>query len=392
LPTVKTYAARRLDNLQESVIRSITRYAFDKGAILLAQGFPDFDPPEEVLAEAEKAMRSGRNQYGMTWGQPSLRKAIAQKSRRFYGQEVDPDRHVTVTCGVTEAVIAALLGIVNPGDKVVVLEPAHENYHAGIAFAGGIPIWVPLRPPEYRFDPDELARAFEQKPKAVLFNSPHNPSGRVFTERELSIIRDLCVKHDVVAITDEIYEHLVFDGLRHIPIATWPGMRDRTITICGLGKTFAVTGWRVGYCIASPDLTDALRKVHDFTTVCAPTPLQEAMAVVIGLPDSYYQWLQTFYASRRARMLGILDKHGFKYAVPEGAYYVMADFRHLGRGDDDMAFAYWLIDEVGVATVPGSSFYASSPALGRGLVRFAFPKKDETLDAVEERFEKLPAG
>jgi aspartate/methionine/tyrosine aminotransferase len=294
-------------------------------------------------------------------------------------------------CPATEAVIAALLGVVNPGDKVVVLEPAHENYHAGIAFAGGIPIWVPLRPPEYQFDPDELARAFEQRPKAVLFNSPHNPSGRVFTEQELSIIRDLCVAHDVVAITDEIYEHLVFDGLRHIPIATYPGMQDRTITICGLGKTFAVTGWRVGYCIASPDLTDALRKVHDFTTVCAPTPLQEAMAAVIGLPDSYYQWLQAFYASRRARMLGILDKHGFKYSVPEGAYYVMADFRHLGRGDDDMAFAYWLIDEVGVATVPGSSFYAYSPVLGRGLVRFAFPKKDETFNAVDERFEKLPA-
>jgi aspartate/methionine/tyrosine aminotransferase len=391
LTTVKTYAADRLQNLQESVIRSITRYAFDKGAILLAQGFPDFEPPQEVLAAAEKAMRSGRNQYGMTWGQPSLRKAIAEKSRRFYDQEVDPDKHVTVTCGVTEAVIAALLGIVNPGEKVVVLEPAHENYHAGIAFAGGIPIWVPLRPPHYRLDPEELARAFQQKPKAVLFNSPHNPSGRVFTDQELSLIRDLCVKHDVVAITDEIYEHLVFDGLRHVPIATYEGMQDRTITICGLGKTFAVTGWRVGYSIASAELTDALRKVHDFTTVCAPTPLQEAMATVIGLPDSYYQWLQTFYASRRSRMLGILDKHGFKYAIPEGAYYVMADFRHLGRGDDDLAFAYWLIDEVGVATVPGSSFYASDPGLGRGLVRFAFPKKDETFDIVEKRFEKLQA-
>jgi aspartate/methionine/tyrosine aminotransferase len=386
---MKTYAANRLQNLQESVIRSITRYAFDKGAVMLAQGFPDFDPPQEVLVAAEKAMRSGRNQYGMTWGQPSLRTAIAEKSRRFYDQEVDPDKHVTVTCGVTEAVIASLLGIVNPGDKVVVLEPAHENYHAGIAFAGGIPVWVPLRPPHYRFDPEELARAFQQKPKAVLFNSPHNPSGRVFTEQELLIIRDLCVKHDVIAITDEIYEHLVFDGLRHLPIARYPGMQDRTITICGLGKTFAVTGWRVGYCIASAELTDAVRKVHDFTTVCAPTPLQEAMATVIGLPDSYYQGLQTFYASRRSRMLGILDRHGFKYAVPEGAYYVMADFRHLGRGDDDMAFAYWLIDEIGVATVPGSSFYASDPSLGRGLVRFAFPKKDETFDVVEKRFEKL---
>jgi aspartate/methionine/tyrosine aminotransferase len=388
---VKNYAADRLKNLQESVIRSITRYAFAKDAILLAQGFPDFDPPEEVLAAAEQAMRTGRNQYGMTWGQPSLRKAIADKSRRFYRQEIDPDRHVTVTCGVTEAVIAALLGVVNPGDKVVILEPAHENYHAGVAFAGGIPIWVPLRPPDYRFDPEELEHAFQQKPKAVLFNSPHNPSGRVFTEDELKIIRDLCVKHDVIAITDEIYEHLVFDGLRHFPIATYPGMQDRTITICGLGKTFAVTGWRVGYCIASEELTDALRKVHDFTTVCAPTPLQEAMAKVIGLPDSYYQWLQEFYASRRSRMLGILDKHGFKYAVPEGAYYVMADFRGLGRGDDDTAFAYWLIDEVGVATVPGSSFYSSDPRLGRGLVRFAFPKKDETFEIVEKRFEKLKA-
>ena len=388
---MRTYAADRLQHLQESVIRSITRYAFGKGAIMLAQGFPDFDPPQEVLTAAAQAMRSGQNQYGMTWGQPSLRKAIAEKSRRFYDQEVDPDSHVTVTCGVTEAVIAALLGIVNPGEKVVVLEPAHENYHAGIAFAGGVPVWIPFRPPDYRFDPEELARAFQQKPKAVLFNSPHNPSGRVFSEQELSLIRDLCVEHDVIAITDEIYEHLVFDGLRHIPIATYPGMQDRTVTICGLGKTFAVTGWRVGYSIASRDLTDALRKVHDFTTVCAPTPLQEAMATVIGSPDSYYEWLRTFYASRRSRMLGILDKHGFKYAVPEGAYYVMADFRHLDRGDDDLSFAYWLIDEVGVATVPGSSFYISEPGLGRGLVRFAFPKRDKTFNIVEERFERLPA-
>jgi aspartate/methionine/tyrosine aminotransferase len=385
----KTYAAQRLQKLQESVIRSITRYAAEKGAILLAQGFPDFDPPPEVVAAAEKAMHGGRNQYGMTWGQPGLRKAIAEKTWRFYRQEIDPDRHVTVTCGVTEAVIAALLGTVNPGDRVVVLEPAHENYHAGIAFAGGVPVWVPLRPPDYRFDVAELRRAFEGGVRAVLFNSPHNPSGRVFTEEELLAIRDLCVQFDAVAITDEIYEHLVFDDRRHIPIATLPGMAERTITICGLGKTFAVTGWRIGYAIASEDLTDALRKVHDFTTVCAPTPLQEAMASVIGMPDSYYEWLRSYYASRRSRMLGILDAHGFAYAVPEGAYYVMADFRHLGRGDDDMTFAYWLIDEIGVATVPGSSFYSSDPQLGRGLVRFAFPKKDSTLDDVERRFSRL---
>jgi aminotransferase len=248
---------------------------------------------------------------------------------------------------------------------------------------------VPLRPPDYRFDVEELRSAFEGGVRAVLFNSPHNPSGRVFTEKELNVIRDLCVQHDAVAITDEIYEHLVFDGRRHIPIATLPGMADRTITICGLGKTFAVTGWRIGYAIASEDLTDALRKVHDFTTVCAPTPLQEAMAAVIGMPDAYYEWLQSYYTSRRSRMLGILERHGFGYTTPEGAYYVMADFRHLGRGDDDMAFAYWLIDEIGVATVPGSSFYSSDPQLGRGLVRFAFPKKDSTLDEVERRFSRL---
>lgn len=385
----KSFAARRLQNLQESVIRSITRYAAEKGAILLAQGFPDFDPPVEVIRAAEKAMREGRNQYGMTWGQPSLRKAIAEKSYRFYRQQVDPEHHVTVTCGVTEAVIAALLGTVNPGDRVIVLEPAHENYHAGVAFAGGVPVWVPLRPPHYRFNPEELTRAFQNGARAVLFNSPHNPSGRVFTLEELTLIRDLCVEYDVLAITDEIYEHLVFDGRQHIPIATLPGMAERTITICGLGKTFAATGWRIGYAIASDDLTDALRKVHDFTTVCAPTPLQEAMASVIGLPDSYYEWLRDFYASRRSRMLGILDRYGFQYAVPEGAYYVMADFRHLDRGEDDMAFAYWLIDDVGIGTVPGSSFYASDPQLGRGLVRFAFPKKDETLDEVERRFARL---
>jgi aspartate/methionine/tyrosine aminotransferase len=384
-----TYAANRLKYLQESVIRSITRYAIEKGAVLLAQGFPDFDPPAEVIAAAEEAMRRGCNQYGMTWGQPSLRKAIADKSRRFYGQSVDPERHVTVTCGVTEAVIASLVAIVNPGERVIVLEPAHENYHAGIAFAGGTPVWVPIRPPDYRFRPDELRAAFQGGAKAIIFNSPHNPSGRVFTREELSIIADLCVEFDTVAITDEIYEHLVYDGRRHIPMATLPGMWGRTITICGMGKTFAVTGWRLGYAIANEELTDALRKVHDFTTVCAPTPLQAAMVAALNMPDSYYDWLRAFYDSRRGRMMKILSDHGFECHTPEGAYYTMASFRHLSRDEDDTAFAYWLIDEIGVATVPGSSFYTSDPSLGRGLVRFAFPKKDQTLDLVEERFAKL---
>jgi len=384
-----SYAARRLKNLQESVIRSITRYALEKGAVLLAQGFPDFDPPPEVLAAAEAAMREGYNQYGMTWGERPLRQAIAEKTRRFYGFEVDPERHVTVTCGVTEAVIAALVGTVNPGDRVIVLEPAHENYHAGIVFAGGVPVWVPIRPPDFRFDPDELRRAFSAGARAIIFNSPHNPSGRVFTREELTLIADLCREFDTIAISDEIYEHLVFDGRRHIPISLLDDMWKRTITICGMGKTFAVTGWRLGYAVAHEDLTDALRKVHDFTTVCAPTPLQRAMVAALAMPDSYYSGLVDFYTSRRTRMMKILDDHGFAAHRPEGAYYTMADFTHLGRGDDDTAFAYWLIDEVGVATVPGSSFYVSDPRLGRGFIRFAFPKKDATLDLVEERFAKL---
>jgi aminotransferase len=383
------HPAQRLARLQESVIRSITRYAVDRNAVLLAQGFPDFEPPAEVVAAAEAAMRAGHNQYGMTWGERALRRAIADKTRRFYGLEIDPERHVTVTCGVTEAVIAALVGLVNPGERVVVLEPAHENYHAGIVFAGGTPVWVPIRPPDFRFDRDELRRAFEGGARAIIFNSPHNPSGRVFTRAELGFIAELCVAHDTVAISDEIYEHLVYDGRVHIPIAQLPGMWERTVTICGMGKTFAVTGWRLGYAIAHEELTDALRKVHDFTTVCAPVPLQHAMIAALEMPESYYRGLLEFYTSRRARMLGILEAHGFPCHRPEGAYYTMADFRHLGRGDDDTRFAYWLIDEVGVATVPGSSFYVSDPSLGRGFVRFAFPKKDSTLDQVASRFARL---
>jgi aspartate/methionine/tyrosine aminotransferase len=381
--------ATRLGQLQESGIRTMNRYAIEKGAILLAQGFPDFDPPIEILAAAEKAMREGCNQYSPTAGDPALRNAIAEKSWRFYQQRINPDQHVTVTCGVSEAVIATLMAVVNPGDRVVVLEPAHENYHAGIAFAGGIPVWVPIRPPDYSFDPDELRRAFESQPKAIIFNSPHNPSGRVFTHNELSLIANLCSEFDCVAISDEIYEHLLFDGRKHIPIATLPDMWERTVTICGFGKTFAVTGWRLGYIIAPEGLTSGIRKIHDFTTICAPTPLQAAMVQAISLPDSYYDWVTEFYSSRRARMLNILDEHGFKYRVPEGAYYVMADFTSLGHGDDDIGFAYWMIDNVGVAGVPGSAFYTAHPSLGRGLIRFAFSKRDETLDSVEERFSRL---
>ena len=387
-------AALRVHALYESVIRSITVHAISKGAINLGQGSPDFDPPSELVEAATEALRGKYNQYVPTWGLPELREAIAAKTARFYGYTPDPMREVTVTCGVTEAVISALIGIVNPGDKVVVLEPAHENYHAGITFAGAEAIWVPIRPPEFAIDEAELRAAFATPGvRAIIFNTPHNPSGRVFRREELALIAELCQQYDVVAISDEIYEHMVFDGLEHIPIATLPGMQERTITISGISKSYSVTGWRVGYTIAPAALTDALRKVHDFTTICAPAPLQKAAVVAMQLPQSYYQWLQSYYLERRERMLRILCESGFVAPMPEGAYYTLADFSAIaqacGLDDDDFAFSYWLIDNAGIGTVPGSSFYRSDPSLGRGRVRFAFPKCDATLDAVEARFADL---
>ncbi len=389
-------AAGRVDDLYESVIRSITVHAIERGAVNLGQGSPDFGPPSELLEAAKRALDEGYNQYVPTWGLPELREAISAKTERFYGFRPDPAREITVTCGVTEAVISALIGVVDAGDQVVILEPAHENYHAGVVFAGAEPVWVPIRPPDYTIDPSELGRAFAQpRVKAVIFNTPHNPSGRVFTRQELSAIAELCIRHDVVAISDEIYEHMVFDGLEHIPIATLPGMEARTITISGLSKSYSVTGWRVGYAIAPAYLTDGLRKIHDFTTICAPAPLQRAAVAAMELPESYYTWLRDYYAERRRRMMGLLHEAGFEAPTPEGAYYTMAKFDRLaeayGLSDDDDAFVYWLIDEVGIGSVPGSSFYRSDPGLGRGLVRFAFPKRDETLDEVERRFEKLRA-
>ena len=387
-------AAHRTDDLFESTIRSITVTAIAKGAVNLGQGSPDFGPPEELIAAADEALRSGYNQYVPTWGLPELRDAIAAKTERFYGFRPDPSTEVTVTCGVTEAVISALLGVVDAGEKVVILEPAHENYHAGVVFSGAEPVWVPIRPPDFRFDPDELAAAFAQPGvRAVIFNTPHNPSGRVFTRDELASIAELCVRHDVIAISDEIYEHMVYDGREHVPIATLPGMADRTITISGLSKTYSVTGWRVGWTIASRALTDGLRKIHDFTTICAPSPLQKAAVAAVELGDEYYRWLTGYYDERRRWMMRILDEAGFVAPTPEGAYYTLAEFRpvaeRLGFGDDDFAFASWMIDELGIGSVPGSSFYRSQPSLGRGRVRFAFPKRDTTMEEVERRFAPL---
>ncbi len=382
--------AQRLTGLTESVIREMTRLAEAHNALNLSQGFPDFDPPRQVLAAATEALKSGYNQYAITWGSPRLRAALADKYARWYGMAVDPETDVTITCGVTEAIIAALLGVVDPGDRVVILEPAHENYLPGVLFAGGEPLWVPLSPPDFALDETRLRAAFARRPTAIIVNTPHNPTGRVFTRRELALIADLCIEHDTIAITDEIYEHILYDGREHVPPATLPGMAERTITISGLSKTYAATGWRVGWVIAPPALSNAVRTVHDFLTICAPTPLQEAASVALALPDDYYAGLIRAYTARREKMMTILKETGFRAAPPEGAYYVMADFSAVRPEvaeqppGDDVTFARWLTVEKKVAVVPGSSFYHDR-ALGRRLVRFAFPKRLETLEEAGRR-------
>jgi aminotransferase len=371
----------------ESVIREMTRLAHQHGAVNLSQGFPDFPAPEEVKEAARRAVSGDINQYAITWGARVLREAIARKFESLYALPVDPEREVTVTCGSTEAMIAALLALLDPGDEVVVFEPFYENYGPDSILSGATPRFVKLRPPEWSFDPDELARAFSDKTRAVIVNSPNNPTGKVFSREELEAVAEQCRRHDAVAVTDEIYEHIVYDGGQHVPMATLPGMRERTITINGMSKTYSVTGWRVGWAIAPPGLTGAIRKVHDFLTVGAAAPLQEAGAVALALPDEYYHELQAAYLRRRDRLLGILDRAGFGVYRPRGAYYVMTEIGPLGW-DDDVAFARHLVSEIGVAVVPGSSFY-NDPADGRRQVRFAFCKKDETLAEAERRLARL---
>lgn len=379
------HAAQRLSHLTESVIREMTRLAQQHQALNLSQGFPDFDPPAEVLAAANAAMSDGYNQYSITWGSPHLRRQVAEKYTRWYGLAVNPDTDVTITCGVTEAMIAALLSLVNPGEEVIIIDPSHENYVAGVLFAGGQPVWVSLRPPGFELDEAELRAAFARQPRAVILNTPHNPTGRVFSRETLELVAKLCIEHNTVAITDEIYEHIVYDSRVHIPIATLPGMAERTITVSGLTKTYAATGWRVAWAIAPPNLSNPLRTVHDFLTICAPTPLQEAAVTALTLPEAYYDELIRAYHARRDKMMAILEEAGFHAWTPEGAYYVLADYSTLQPDMDDVTFARWLTIEKKVAVVPGSSFYRGNAALGRALVRFAFPKRLETLEEARRR-------
>jgi aminotransferase len=381
------YTARRLEGLQESVIREMTRLALKHDAINMAQGFPDFPPAPEVISAAHQALDRGYNQYTVTWGAPELREAIGAKLVERCGLSYDPEQHVTITCGVSEALLDVMLGLINPGDEVIVIEPFHENYYPIIVFAGAQPVFVTLEPPSYRIDLDALEKAFSNRTRAIIVNSPHNPTGRVFTRDELEGIARLSQKFDVLAITDEIYEHILYDNLPHIPLATLEGMYERTITIGGIGKTFGVTGWRIGYACAPEPYSTALRTVHDYATICAPATFQYAALSALELPNAYYDDLQASYAKRRARMMAILAEHKFTAQPPEGAYYVMSDFSAWDFDGDDHAFAAYLAAQVGVAVVPGSSFYVTADK-GRKIVRWAFAKRQETFDAVEERLRR----
>jgi len=388
---MKHHVSRKVERFTESVIRDMSRQAAQHGAINLSQGFPDFPAPEEIKRAACAAIEADINQYAITWGSKRLREAIAEKTRWNLGLEVDPEREIVVTCGSTEAMIATMLGVLNPGDEIILFEPYYENYGPDSILADATIRYVTLHPPDWRFDPDELRAAFNEKTKAIIITTPHNPTGKVFSRAELRLIADLCIEHDTLALTDEIYEHIWYPdparGIEHVAMATLDGMRERTVTINGMSKTYSVTGWRIGYAIAHPDITEAIRKVHDFLTVGAAAPLQEAGVYALSMPRSYYQNLQTSYQRRRDFLLGVLEEAGFKCYKPDGAYYIMTDIAGFGFGDD-FEFTQYLIRDIGVAVVPGSSFY-SHPELGAQQVRFCYCKRDETLQAAAERLQKL---
>jgi len=383
MPSPLSRTAVRTHGFTESVIREMTRVAREHDAINLAQGFPDFPAPDVLKEAAVRAIRADVNQYAITWGAPALRDALVEKYREWYGMEVDPLREITVTCGATEAMASVMLALVDPGDEVIVLEPFYENYGPDAVLSHAEAVFLPLEPPAFRLDADRLRAALTPRTRAIILNTPNNPTGRVFDEEELGAVAEVCRTHGILAITDEIYEHILYEG-RHVPLATLEGMRDRTVTVSGMSKTFSVTGWRVGTIVAPEPLTQAIRKVHDFLTVGAPAPLQEACAAGLReLGSEYYTRMTSEYAARRDVMVTALQEAGFACVPPQGAYYVMADFSALGT-EDDTSFAKRLTREAGVASVPGSSFF-SEPSRGGSLVRFAFCKKVETLREAGER-------
>jgi len=391
-PPGKHFLSDKVEHFTESVIREMTRQAMLHGAVNLAQGFPDFPAPAEIKQAAQQAVASDVNQYAITWGAKNLRNAIAGQMGAWQGLTVDPEKEITVCCGSTEAMISTLLAVCNTGDEVVIFEPYYENYGPDSVLSGAKPKFVKLRPPQeesgdWTFDEKELRRAFDKHTKAIILNTPNNPTGKVFSRQELELIRDLCLEFDVLAITDEIYEHILYDGTEHISMASLEGMRERTVTINGMSKTYSVTGWRVGWAVAPEKITNAIRKVHDFLTVGAPAPLQEAGAAALSLPAEYYAKLAEGYRVRRDHLIPALHAAGFKCFRPRGAYYVMTDISAFGF-KDDVSFAQHLVKEIGVATVPGSSFYRD-PRDGARQVRFAFCKKPETLDEAARKLGRL---
>ena len=378
--------AQRVQGFGSSIIREMTRLSLTYDALNLSQGFPDFPAPDEVTQAAVEAIQGHVNQYTVTWGIPALREAIAEKARRFNGLDPDPASDVTVTCGAAEAMACALLSLVDPGDEVIVFEPFFETYVPDLYLCQGVPVYVELRAPDFRFDPDELRRAFTPRTRAIIVNTPHNPTGRVFDEEEMRLIAELCQEHDVVAVTDEIYEFMTYDGRRHITLASLPGMWERTVTISGFSKTFSVTGWRLGYATAPAALTEPLRNVHDFLTVCAPAPLQMAMLAALALPASYEQELLSAYGARRAAFLDILERNGFDPVRPEGAYYTLAGYSRLGS-EEPRAFVERMAREARVVGVPATAFYR--PGRGGNYVRFAFCKSPVTMAEADRRLQAL---
>ncbi len=394
--------ARRTEPFQESVIREMTRLGDEAGAVNLSQGLPDYDSPPEVLAAAVEAIRQGENQYTFPFGTADFRWAVASKTERYNKILTDSETDVTVTCGVSEAVMSTIMALTDPGDEVVILEPWYENYLPACLLAGAIPRFVPLREPDYTLDPDELRAAFNNRTRIIMINTPHNPTGRVFTRGELEVIARLCQEFDVIAVTDEIYEYILFDRREHVSIGSLPGMHDRTVTISGLGKTYALTGWRVGWTVAAPPITALLRKVHDYMTICAPAPFQAAGVTALNLPEDFYANLRAEYSHRRGILIPALEQAGFTFRPPEGAYYIMVDFAGLQWDErkyarpgwsPDRAFAEIIAREIGVAMVPGSSFYyappGSSAKQGTSRMRVNFAKKESTLQEAARRLLRL---
>ena len=383
--------AHRLDHIRESVIREMTRLAIQHDAINLSQGFPDFAPPQPVMQAAIDAIQGGLNQYTVTWGYPPLRDKLAELYTGRLGWQVEADEHIVVTCGVTEALAAAMLAILNPGDEIIILDPAHESFRPAALLADARPVSVALESPDFRLDGEKLAAAVSPRTKAMILNTPHNPSGRVFDEEEIAAVIDVVTKNDLVLITDEIYDRILYDGREHVSPGGLEPLKERTITIGGFGKTYAVTGWRLGYAIAPTHLARAVKPAHDFLTICAATPLQAAAAAALSLPASFYEQMTADYHQRRALMCEILSDLGFIFTEPQGAYYILADYRGLpipqAQWDADR-FARWMTTEIGVAVAPGPNFYGN-PADGEGLIRFAYPKKLETLRAAGQRMARL---